>query len=769
MIDGNFESVGIAAIAVEMSPEGTQPGRSIGVIESKIAPPRLQPGMLRRSRLLELVDGDGGAAVTVISAPVGYGKTTLLRLWCIERPEAIIWMTLDPADDDPVRLWTHLATAVERLGQGLGDRALRCLGLRGAPIETAVEELMNGLLEYGGPVVIVLDDLHAVESERSLRSIVHAIERMPPNARLLASTRSDPPIRVARLQARGALAEIGAGELAFTVDEARELIVGEGIELSGESVELLVERTEGWPAGLYLAALWLRDLEDPDEGVRSFVGSARHVADYLTDEVLTALAPQTRDFLVRTSVLGRFTPELCDAVLGREDSAAVLAELARSNMFLVALDGEGQWYRYHHLFGELLQLELGREDADGLRRRAAAWCRAQGLVEDAIEYAAAAGDAETVAELLVEHDREFVWGGRIGQLLGWVRWLPPELLLEHPSLPAAGAFAAAMLARPEVDVQRLLAVAERARRERPRLWSPYLEGVIEVTRAMAIERGDVGAAVEHARGAVAAARAGADALIVGALAILSQALFFAGDLDESRRIAMHAVKRPEAPDRPEGYVASLGLLSLVDAEQGRTEGAEAWARQAISFAHHRFQADSWRVSLAHLGLALACAATGRLDEAEREAVRGERLRRSPQPTVGHAHALLVLAHVRVARSRRERAAGDLKRAQRAIAEFRDPGRLPTIAATVEQDLITASADAGHGHVVEQPSAAELAVLQGLATGLSRREIGERLYISMNTVKTHTRELYRKLDVTSRADAVARAEALGLLDLPESPG
>ena len=146
---------------------------------------------------------------------------------------------------------------------------------------------MNGLVAYGRPVTIVLDDLHAVESERSLRSIAHAIERLPANARLLASTRSDPAISVARLRARGALTEIRARELAFTVDEARELMVREGIELSGESVELLVERTEGWPAGLYLAALWLRDLEDPDEGVRAFVGSTRHVADYLTDEVLT--------------------------------------------------------------------------------------------------------------------------------------------------------------------------------------------------------------------------------------------------------------------------------------------------------------------------------------------------------------------------------------------------------------------------------------------------------------------------------------------------
>ena len=388
--------------------------------------------MLHRPRLLEMVDSDGGAALTVVNAALGYGKTTLLRLWCIERPEAVVWMTLDAADDNPVRLWTHLATAVERLGQGLGGRALMYLGVRGALVETAVDELMNGLVAYGRPVAIVLDDLHAVGSEASLRSIAHAINRLPANARVLAATRSEPSISVARLRARGALREIRARELAFTVDEASELIAREGIELSRESVELLVERTEGWPAGLYLAVLWLRDLDDPDQGVRAFVGSARHVADYLTDEVLTALAPQTRDFLLRTSVLDRFTPELCDAVLGREDSAGVLAELARSNMFLVALDAGGEWYRYHHLFGELLQLELGRQEAAVLRRRAAAWCRAHGLVEDAIDYAAAAGDAETVAELLVENHLEFIWGGRIGRFLGWVRWLPSELLLEHP-------------------------------------------------------------------------------------------------------------------------------------------------------------------------------------------------------------------------------------------------------------------------------------------------------------------------------------------------
>jgi ATP/maltotriose-dependent transcriptional regulator MalT len=743
---------------------------ALRVLEPKLMLPRVHPGMLRRARLHDMLDRDPGAALTMINATVGYGKTTLLRSWCIERPESVIWMTLDAADDDPVRLWTHLATAVERLSEdGLGRSALMCLAVRGATIEAAVDELMNGLVAYGQPVTIVLDDLHTVRSERSFRSIAYAIEGLPANARVFASTRSDPAISLARLRARGALVEIRSRELAFTVDEARDLILREGIELSDESVELLVERTEGWPAGLYLATLWLRDIEDPAQGVRSFAGSARHVADYVTDEVLTALPRQTRDFLLGTSVLGRFTPDLCNAVLERNDAALVLAELARSNMFLVALDAPGEWYRYHHLFGELLQLELGAEDARVRRRRAAAWCRAHALIEDAIEYAAAAEDAETVAELLAEHHLEFVWGGRLGQFLGWVRWLSSELLLEHPSLPVLGAFAAAMLAHPEVEIQQLLSVAEQGRQQRPQLWSPYVEAVAEVTRTASIERGNVDAAVGHGRRAVAAARAGADVLSVGVLASLSQALFFAGGLDEARRIALQAVERPDAPDVPDGYVANLGLLALIDAEQGRPESAQAWAGEAIGFARRRFQADSWVASLAHLGLALACTTNGRLDEAEREALRGERLRRMPQPTVGHAHALLVLAQVYVARSRLERASTVFKRAHREIAGFPDPGRLPAIAAAVEQGLIAARASAGDGRIVEHPTAAELAVLHYLAAGLSRREIATRLYISLNTVKTHIRELYRKLSSKSRAEAVARAEALGFLDLDQSPG
>jgi LuxR family transcriptional regulator, maltose regulon positive regulatory protein len=291
---------------------------------------------------------------------------------------------------------------------------------------------------------------------------------------------------------------------------------------------------------------------------------------------------------------------------------------------------------------------------------------------------------------------------------------------------------------------------------------------VEVTRVAFIES-DITAAVEHARRAVKAAQADTgDTFTVAALASLSNALFFAGDLGQARSVALQAVERSEAAQRPGGYVAALGLLAAIDAEEGRTASAVAWGRQAIGYARETGQTDLWPVAIAHLGPASALARTGQLAEAEREAVRGERLRRTPQLTAAHAHALLVLAEVRAARAHLSRAASDLERARAAISELPDPGRLPALAAKVEEMLADPPARPKQSPI-EEPGAGELAVLRYLATDLSQREIGSRLYVSLNTVKTHTRELYRKLGVHSRPEAVKRAASLGLLDARESPG
>jgi LuxR family maltose regulon positive regulatory protein len=471
-------------------------------------------------------------------------------------------------------------------------------------------------------------------------------------------------------------------------------------------------------------------------------------------------------------VLRRFTPELCDEVLGRHDSAELLGELELSNLFIVALDAPGGWYRFHHLFRELLQLELRRApsvDARDIHRQAAAWFRRQGLAEGALEQAFAAGDLALVAELLAESHVALIRSGRLGLFLSSVEQLPGDVLVSQPLVPGAAAVAAGLLGRPRTETARLLALAERGRVERPAEWTPYFEYGVELVRALWTEA-DAALAVRHARRAVDAARTDAEVTMVSALAALAHALLFQGDFREARAVALEAVERPEAPQRPHGHILALGVLATLDAEERRTESAEALARQAIGRARELGLLELWPLGTARLGLALALAAKGRVEEAEPEALRGESLRRTAEPTIGHAHALLVLAEVRVVRSRLRRATADLERAQRIISEFPRPGRLVTArAARVEEKLALAHADSADRDPGEELSPAELGVLRYLATDLSQREIGARLYISVNTVKSHTREVFRKLGATSRAEAVARADAAGLLDSRESPG
>ena len=290
--------------------------------EAKLAAPRQRRGMVRRPRLEQALEAGAEAALTLVAAPAGYGKTTAVRAWAEHSGSALAWVTLDAGDNEPARLWTYVATAVDRIRDGLGRRALNRLRASGTAIEVAVDEVMNGIADFGRPVTLVLDDLQTVTDSDCLASLGYAIERLPSTARLIAITRADPALELARLRARGALSEVRAGELAFTLGEARELLVDRaGLELDDEQIEILLKRTEGWPAALYLAALWLRSVEDHDRAVLEFGGGHRHVAEYLSHEVLASLDADHRSFLLRAAVLGSFTAELCDAVLGRSDSS----------------------------------------------------------------------------------------------------------------------------------------------------------------------------------------------------------------------------------------------------------------------------------------------------------------------------------------------------------------------------------------------------------------------------------------------------------------
>ena len=742
------------------------------LVETKLIPPRKRPQLVARPRLLRALDELQGTELTIVSAPAGGGKSVLVGSWCDARPAtAVAWVSLDAADDDPVRLWSYVATALDRIRSGLGQPALRRLRDPRATTHAAVDELLAGITAYGDSLVLVLDDIHVLREDATLRSFEYAVERLPATARVVATTRSDPPIRLGRLRANGALGELRAADLAFTLDEARELLVArEEIDLPETDLELLVERSEGWPAGLYLAALWLRDHPDPSTAVRDFTGGHRNVADYLSSEVVDALDDATRDFVLRTSILTRLSGPLCDGVLGTTGSSAVLADLARSNLFLVPLDGRGDWFRYHNLFQDLLQLELARTcpgDVVDLRRSAGAWCAERGLVEEALEYFWSAGDHAAVADTLLDQHRALIRTGRSATMLRWVARLPSTELIERPEIAAAAAIASTLLSRPGAERTRLLDIVDLSTSEAPERRSPYLESAVSLVRSVRIES-DVGSAIRYARRAVELGPAGSNEIVVAALATLAYALYVAGEPDESRAAARAALDHPDAPERPHGVVYALAVLALLELEEGRTPLAEECARRALDVASEAGLTTSWTVGLAHTALGAVLMASARHVAAEREAARGASLRRAPEPTVEGIHSQLVLAETRLVRGRMARATVDLRLALEALEALVDPGRLPDMAARVERGLSSAAAD-GNPVLSEPPSTAERAVLQLLASDLTQRQVGQQLYLSLNTVKTHTRRLYRKLGATSREEAVSRAQALGLLDEADLPG
>jgi LuxR family transcriptional regulator, maltose regulon positive regulatory protein len=748
-------------MAGRVSGTGTPP-----LLETKLAAPRVRAAFVVRERLFALLDGFASAALTLVDAPVGFGKTVLVQSWCTARPgSALAWVSLDADDDDPVRLWTYVAGALERVRPGLGRPALARALTAGMPVSAVCDEIVNGMAAYDGALTVVLDDLHRLSDREALDSVQRVAELLPANARIVATTRHDPAMELGRLRARGLLGEVRSHDLAFTVDEAAELLVGhEGLRLGADDVRLLVERTEGWPAGLYLAALWLRDQSDPSAVVCEFAGNHRHVADYLGGEVLDAVDPAIGRFLLRTSVLERFSAPLCDALLDRDDSRQTIAFLERSNLFVVPLDAHGEWFRYHHLFGDLLRLELERVDPSALPTlhvRASSWYRERGLVEEALHHAEAAGDRAHVAEILAAEAPSLVRSGRAATVLSRVESLPAELLWERPELPTAAALAAGLLNRP-FERRRYLGVALQVSEEEPERWQPYHELLAGIVRSAWMD-GDVSAAVEHGRRAAEIARNGVGDVTVGALAALANALYLEGDLDGAYAAAGEAVERPEAVRPLPGVVHALGTMSLVETERGRVREALELARRGVVLAAEAGFGDTWLAGNSLVALGAALTAAGRAREAERSAAQGEFLRRGPEPSTSHVHALLVLAEAHIAAGRLERAAAAVDEAATALAAFPDAGRLPDLAAAAVEALRIAGEELGG---VEQPTPAERAVLRLLPTDLSLREIGNELFLSVNTVKSHTRELYRKLRASSRAEAVTRATAHGLLESGE---
>ena len=509
------------------------------VLETKLTRPRVRSEYVARRDLLGVLRSDS-PRLTLVAAPPGFGKTTLLAEWAAGEDErAVAWLSVDEDDNDPARFFTYLGAALQRVDPELAGRALAALRSPGVDlVDVVLPLLLNDLAALGRELVLVVDDYHLITRPEVHEALAYLIERSPAAFRLVLATREDPPLPLGRMRARGELGELRAGQLRFSDGETTAFLTEAlGLELSSEDVARLQARTEGWPAALYLAALSLRGRPDASALIERFAGDDRYLVDYLTAEVLARQPPELRSFLLRTSILRRFCGPLCDAVAQREGSAALLAELERSNLLLVPLDTKREWYRYHHLFGDLLHHELTATDRDAvpaLHRRASAWYRDAGLVVDAAAHAIAAGDVDGAVELVARNYGLFVDRGQLATVLHWLEALPEPVAAESWLLCFAGGVVTAHAGR-LADAERWLELAERAPPNAAEGQGPA-GPLAALAGYLRLLRGDLGGAVAGARRALEAVPASDPTWALGPQMVLVSGLWWSGDTREAKAI-----------------------------------------------------------------------------------------------------------------------------------------------------------------------------------------------------------------------------------------
>jgi ATP/maltotriose-dependent transcriptional regulator MalT len=738
------------------------------IVETKVTRPRPRAEQVPRRELIAALGDRGWRRLTLVAAPPGFGKTTFLAEWVAADDRAgAAWFSVDEDDNDPARFFACIAEALQRVEPGLGDRAAAALRTPGADLHRVVLPLLlNDLAGLDRDLALVLDDYHLITNPEIHRALAYLIERSPGVFHLILATREDPPLPLGRLRARGELCEVRAAELRFSDDETAVFLTDAlGLELSAADVARLQARTEGWPAALYLAALSLRGRPDASAMIERFAGDDRYLVDYLTAELLARQPPELRSFLLRTSILKRFCGPLCDAVAERENSAALLAELEHSNLLLVPLDNKREWYRYHHLFGDLLEHELVASDRDALpvlHRRASVWYREAGLIVDAAHHAIAAGDIDAAARLVARHYAFFVDRGQLATVLRWLELLPEAVAAQDWLLCFAGTVVTAHAGRLD-EAERWLGLAERA----PPLVRDGQEpgGPLALLAAyLRLLRGDIRGTVAHGRRALASASA-ADALwAMGPQMVLASGLWWAGEPGEASAIVETVTRTARAAGIPAMTVYSLGVRAAIALDEQNEPTAETLAREATQLMHRDDLDEHPWAAMAHVVPGTLLGRRGELDAAAAEIERGMELGRRQAAWQVTVCASLALAEVRQRQHQLTAARRLLTHVRDLLETLPDPGDGPVRLERTEKALrlrATRDRDAAKAPYWEL-SEREIEVLRLLPSRLSQREIAAELYVSFNTIRTHTRVIFQKLGVTSRAEAVTRARELGLL-------
>jgi LuxR family transcriptional regulator, maltose regulon positive regulatory protein len=752
--------------------------RAAPLIAVKQTIPPTRPGAVPRPRLHAPLLASAHARLTVVVAPAGWGKTTLLSQWAHDPAETrgVAWVSLDEADDHPVRFWTYVLTALQRTIEGLSTSPLTALSAPELePVDLALPELLNELAGIDTRNVLVLDDYHRVGHHGVHESMEFFLSYLPPALRVVIAGRSDPPLPLARLRARGELAELRAADLGFRVDEAAALLAAVGdIPGDASAAAVLCDRTEGWAAGLQLAALALRGT-DWRPALATIRGDDRHVLDYFSTEVIDRLPADHRDLLVRMSVLERLSGPLCDHVLDRHGSAAILDALDRADLFVVPLSSRREWYRCHRLFRDVLRAHLDVSDPPEASRvlcSAADWYLAHGYVAEAVTHRIDAGDEETAVHLLQSRVPFFLERGAISEHLRLGQRLSPSTVLSDPRLCVSLAWAAGLSGQFTRMAPWLDAAEPLIDDHSPTLdgWRT-LRGAALTVRAveLGIVRADAEAALNAATLAVALESDQTVAGYVVARTILGAMLTFADRSAEAVPYLDDAWNRAQMPGLPP--LLGLQAASILASALSDTGRDDRLRRLFADVAPAVRNAEEVWGSATPPGIARLRTVEGQLahrdghlDTARTLLRRAVELARTFGEAPGLLAALTSLAAVELDNH-------DRPAAQAALREARDVVDNQAVLPLFVQRLDAAERRVGRGAVqaarrsgvvIEELTDRERSVLRALTGNATQREIGAALYLSINTVKGYTRSLYRKLGVVTRQDAVREARALDLI-------
>jgi LuxR family maltose regulon positive regulatory protein len=739
-------------------------GLPFAAVEAKIQRPVHRDGLIPRTRLLELFAATPERiSLILVTAPAGYGKTTALSQWAAEDSREFAWVTVDEADGDPVRLAGHVALALHRI-QPLDAAVFRALAVGDGPRHlTALGHLLTSLRDWRRPGVLVLDDVHELRSATAM-NFIHALAAgLPPGFQLAVGSRLI--LGFGRLRSEDRCVELGVEYLAFTKEEARAILAHAGVDSSDDTVDTLLRRSEGWPAGVYLAARAIRTAQDAAVAASRLTGDDPYILDYIRDEILADESPETVRFLMRTAPLGQMSGALCDHVLGRSGSTRRLVEAARRNLFVVPLDRREEWYRYHSLVAEMLLSELRRREPgeeSRVHRRAADWYEQQGQPEKAIEHMLAGGDTLAAARLINRHAQDLVAAGRLQTVHRWLDALGHDGLVSYPPLAITAAWMLALIGD-TLGAQTCLHAAERGSFD-----GPLPDGSSSLGSAITVLRASLGALgvdqmLLDARAATESEPPGSP-WFPAAMATLGIAHALTGAADLAVKELDLAARLGGEARPPTAAVAALAELSLLAVDRDDWTDAEEKAGQAADLIETAGIEEHLFSVLGYVAAARIAAHHGDQAAARRHAGTVLRMHTTVSPAAIpwlSAQVALALAEIFIELDDFAAARFHAEQGGQHLAGLLTEG-------TLRQQLDRVSARlAREGGHVPVPSAmalttAEMRVLQLMPTHLSLGQIGEELHTSRNTVKTHVTAIYRKLECSARTEAVARARDLGLL-------